>query len=270
MSSETFERSAVIFRQNHELLKEIQNLVVKSCKVIYWHDGNSPPPKPLRGGSCFVLRFPHRLVGVTARHVVQAYREAKLQTATLVCQLWNIHFDITERIIDEDKTLDIATFDISEQELGSVGGYEIDCQDAWPPPNPIKGSIISVAGFPELEREAYGRNSANFRSYVGMTVVDDITDRQIITTYDPERDHDLSGVAGLPPLGMNLSGCSGGPVLMHSDNRGIYRWYAVGLIAAGPKCSSGDTSGQDYIFIRRIHYLCEDGKLTGTGGWLPD
>jgi hypothetical protein len=104
---------------------------------------------------------------------------------------------------------------------------------------------------------------------VGMAVVDDITDRQIITTHDPKRDHDLSGVAGLPPLGMNLSGCSGGPVLMHSATRGIYRWCAVGLIAAGPKSSSGDTSGQDYICIRRIHCMDENGKLTGTGGWLP-
>jgi hypothetical protein len=264
-----FAEAAAIFQQQRDLLKSIEEFIVKSCKVIYWHDGNLPPPKELRGGSCFVLRFRRRLVGVTARHVVQAYRDAKAEIATLVCQLWNIRFDIAERIIDEDKTLDIATFDVSEQELLSIGGHEIDCRGAWPPPNPVKGSIISVAGFPELQREAYSGNSADFRSYVGMTVVDDITDRQIITTYDPKRDHDLSGTAGLPPLGINLSGCSGGPVLMHSDNRGIYRWCAVGLIAAGPKCSSGDTSGQDYILIRRIHCIDENGKLTGTGGWLP-
>jgi hypothetical protein len=258
-----------MFAPYRDQLLAIQDFLIRSCKVVYWHDGSSPPPKALRGGSCFVLRFRRRLVGVTACHVVEAYREAKAQIATLVCQLWNIHFDIAERIIDEDKTSDIATFEISEQELLTIGGHEIDCRGAWPPPNPVKGSIISVAGFPELEREACGQNSANFRSYVGLTVVDDITDRQIITTYNPERDHDLSGAAGLPPLSLNLSGCSGGPVLMHSDNHGIYRWCAVGLMAAGPKHSSGDTGGQDYIFIRRIHCIDEDGELTGTGGWLP-
>jgi hypothetical protein len=76
-----------MFAPYRDQLLAIQDFLIKSCKVIYWHDRNWPPPKPLRGGSCFVLRFPHRLVGVTARHVVQAYREAKPQIATLVCQL---------------------------------------------------------------------------------------------------------------------------------------------------------------------------------------
>jgi hypothetical protein len=243
---------------------------VKSCKVIYWHDPRAPFPKPLRGGCCFFLRFQNNLVGVTADHVVDLFRKEKVRVPTLVCQLWNIAFELSDRIIDQDSALDIATFEISERELSQIGGYEIDCRSLWPPPTPQKGDIISIAGFPELERQVYANHSADFRSYVGMTVVDDINDREILTTYEPNRDHDLSGVAGLPPLGLNLSGCSGGPVLAHSNQNGLSRWNAVGLIVRGPGESHGEASQFDLIRIRRVHFVGEDGKLNKPDqGWLP-
>jgi hypothetical protein len=259
-----------IFKQRSELLKGIHEFVVKSCKVIFWHDGCAPAPKPLRGGCCFVLRFRNKLVGITADHVVQAYRREKARLPTLVGQLWNIAFDLSERIIDHDTALDIATFDVSEWELSQIGGNEFDCRGSWPPPNPQVGNIISIAGFPELERQFYANRAANFSSYVGMTVIDDINDREILTTYDPNRDHDLSGVVGLPPLGLNLSGCSGGPVLAHGDQNGVYRWNVVGLIVSGPGDSEGETSQFDLIRIRRIHFIREDGTLNKPDqGWLP-
>jgi len=260
-----------IFKRHRELLSGIHEFIVNSCKVVYWHDGRASSPKPVRGGSCFILRFHDKLVGVTADHVVKLYRSEKARVSTLVCQLWNIAFELADRIIDQDAALDIATFDVSERELSQIGGNEIDCRGAWPPPDPQVGNIISIVGFPELERQVYGNHSADFRSYVGMTVVDGISDREIMTTYDPNRDHDLSGVAGLPPLRLNLSGCSGGPVLLHTDQNGVYRWNAVGLIASGPGDSpEGETSQFDLIRIRRIHFIKEDGTLIKLDqGWLP-
>jgi hypothetical protein len=271
VNSETYERSAAFFRQNRELLKQIQDLVAKSCKVIYWHDGRAPAPKPVRGGCCFVLRFQGKLIGVTADHVVELYRQAKAGMPTLVCQLWNIAFELSDRIIDRDAVSDIATFEISERELSQIGGHEIDCRGTWPPPRPEKGNIISVVGFPELHRQVYANHSADFRSYVGMTVVDDISDDgEILTTYDPARDHDLSDTAGLPPLGLNLSGCSGGPVLAHSIQHGLYRSNIVGLIVSGAGTSEGETSQFDIIRIRRIHFIRPNGSLDKPDqGWLP-
>jgi hypothetical protein len=176
-----------------------------------------------------------------------------------MCQLWNIAFDLSDHIIDRDTNLDIATFEVSEQELSQIGGNEIDCRALWPPSTPHVGDIISIMGFPELDRQAHPSHSATFQTYIGMTVVDDINDREIITTYDPSRDHDLSDGMGLPPLGKNLSGCSGGPVLLHRTKHGIYWWNVIGLIASGPGVSSeGEMSHFNIIRLRRFHFIKED------------
>jgi hypothetical protein len=149
-----FAEAAAIFEQHRELLKSIQQFIVNSCKIIYWHDPGGFS-KSLPGGCCFIIRFPAKLVGITADHVVEAYHKAKAQAPTLACQLWNIGFELSDRIIDHDAALDIATFDLSERELSQIGGNEIDCRGSWPPPIPETGNIISIVGFPEFGRQVH-------------------------------------------------------------------------------------------------------------------
>jgi Hypothetical protein (DUF2513) len=78
-------------------------------------------------------------------------------------------------------------------------------------------------------------------------------------------------ISAEPDLGANLSGCSGGPVLMHAERNGLHRWFPVGLILRGPRTSSDATLRECDIFrFRRIHFVNADGSIRHQNvGWLP-
>ena len=76
-------------------------------------------------------------------------------------------------------------------------------------------------------------------AYQALGLVEHVTDQDIITIYDPEQSR---GSPALPPLGFNMSGCSGGPAVLHYMRNGIHRMYPVGLIAGGSLAGSDLTA----------------------------
>jgi hypothetical protein len=62
---------------------------------------------------------------------------------------------------------------------------------------------------------------------------------------------------------------------MHGIRNGLHRWFAVGLIADGPKghAKQGAAAEFDMIRLRRIDIIQPDGTIKkpseDTGGWLP-
>jgi hypothetical protein len=259
-----------------DLLKEVADFTLKVCTPLYWHDRKALFPKRLIGGSCFVLRFGDRLVGVTAAHVLDAYQDARERVPNFVCQLRLMEFSLHDATIDSDAELDIATFGLSEDELKRIEGVPIDCTGQWPPPNPDRMKAVSLAGFPQALLITSADKSASFQAYGALSAIEDFSEREILLTYDPKRDQPFGGHA-IPPLGLNLSGCSGGPTLMHGTRNGLHRWFPVGLINSGSKRDTaepierGDAQDFDTIRVRRIHRLREDGtiQLTQQSGWLP-
>jgi hypothetical protein len=261
------------FEPSPDFIKEVSEFTLNICTPLYWHDRTVPFPKELRGGSCFILRFGERLVGVTADHVLQAYRDVRIQNPSLVCQLRLMPFALNEAIIDNDPTLDIATFGLSEDELNKITGTPIDCSGAWPPPAPTRLRAVSLVGFPEVLRVTHEDRSGRFQAYGGLSAIEDFSERNIILTYDPAREQPVGGLA-LPSLGFNMSGCSGGPVLMHGERNGLHRWFPVGILVRGPNRDLGDERGDlekfDIIWVRRIHFIKEDGTIDRPDpGWLP-
>jgi hypothetical protein len=192
-----------------EALKEIADFTLRICTPLYWHDRRTLFPKEVEGGSCFILRFSDRLVGVTAAHVLQAYHAARQQIPTLLCQLRSMPFELHNAIIDCDHDLDIATFELSDAELTKMDCTPVDCTGQWPPPPPIPRRFVSFAGFPQAMHVTRADRSATFGAYGALSVVEDASDRDILLTYDPARDQSFGGLP-LPRLGWNLSGCSGG------------------------------------------------------------
>jgi hypothetical protein len=260
---------------NHGLPPEffgwISNFTLRVCTPIYWHDRRRPFPKDVQGASCFFLRFDERTVGITADHVVDAYHAARALSPTTVCQLRLAEFDLDAALIDRDQRLDLATFAVSEAQIAAINAAVIDCRGNWPPPKPARMQRASFAGFPEIIRAVHPDRSADFNAYGGLEVVEDVTDREIIFTYDPERVQPLN--APKPPLGFNLSGCSGGPVLIHGTRNGLHRWFPVGLLIGAPKeAGTGELASLDIVRARRIHCLRPDGTLdkASSGGWLPN
>jgi hypothetical protein len=254
------------------LEEKVTAFTMKVARPLIWHDVREPWPKRLLGGTCFILRFDGGLIGITADHVIGAFEaEKEKRGAAIVFLLRTVPFDLTGAIVDRDAELDIATFSVTEDQLIGSEACEIDCRSEWPPPIPDKGRGLSLAGFPEGLKEASSYLNAEFRAYVSLPLVEDVTDRDIITTYDPERDSRVLAAPELPTLGANLSGCSGGPVLMHTERNGLHRWFPVGLILRGPRAAS-DAEPREYDMYRHrlIHSLRPDGSIKRQNiGWVP-
>jgi len=245
-----------------EFLNRVSDFTLHACMPLYWHDRLLPWPKPITGASCFVLKFVEQLVVVTAAHVFRVYEAHLKQNPKLVCQLRLLPYDLLNALIDIDDDLDIATFRLSDAELDRVRGFPVDCRPQWPPPKPECGRALSLAGFPELIRQVYSDGSGIFQAYGALAVIDAFSDRQIITTYDPTRDQPLTAGIPIPPLGFNMSGCSGGIVLMPEIRGRECRLFAVGLIAHGSRdIQPSEDRRNDTILIRRIHRILPDGTL---------
>ncbi len=105
--------------------------------------------------------------------------------------------------------------------------------------------------------------SAECQAWGALAAVESITEREILVTYDPARDQPSRWAMTLPPLGLNLSGCSGGPVLMHGMRNGLHRWFPVAIVIAGPKDGKQDLfTDIDLIRLRRIHIVQPDGSIS--------
>jgi hypothetical protein len=260
-----------------ESLNRVSDFTLKCCIPLYWHDRLLPWPKTVKGASCFVLKSVQQLVVVTAAHVFRIYERCLKKNPRLVCQLRLLPYNLSEALIDIDDDLDIATFKLSDAELAKIPGIPVDCSLQWPPPRPDCGRLISLAGFPELMREVYSDGSGVFRAYGALAAIDAFSDRQIITTYDPTRDQPFMTGVPAPPLGFNMSGCSGGIVLMPEIKDGEWRFFVIGLIADGTRDidpgedHENDTNlvrradrilpNADTILIRRIHRILPDGTI---------
>jgi hypothetical protein len=251
------------------LLNEVATLTMKVARPLIWHDVRQSWPKRWLGGTCFILRFDVGLIGITAEHVITAFEaEKEKQGAAIRCLLRTVPFDLTGAIVDRDVELDIATFSVTEDQLIKSEATEIDCRPEWPPPTPDKGRELSLAGFPdELKKES--SHPIKFRAYADLTRVEDVTYRDIIATNEPQRDIRIRAAPKLPDLGANLSGCSGGPVLMHAERNGLHRWFPVGLILRGPRAPS-EVREYDIFRFRRIDFVNADGSIRHQNvGWLP-
>jgi hypothetical protein len=243
-----------------------------ACPLI-WHDRTESWPKKLYGATCFFLQFEERVIGVTANHVICAFEQAASENQHLVCQLrWSPSVDLTSAIIDRDNALDIATFSVTETILRTAEVLPVDCRTHWPPPDPVAHSPLSVCGFPESTRTTTSDQSAEFGAWGCLTHAESITDKEIIITYDPTRAQPNIWSPALPPLGFDLSGCSGGPTLLHQIRNGLHRWFPIALVSRGPSGQGTGLSGEfDMIRLARIHAIMANGSITKKedAGWSP-
>jgi hypothetical protein len=239
-----------------------------------WHDVMKPFPKKVEVASCFAVKFRERLIGVTAAHVLGAFQKDRRQNPGIGCQLSSLPFDLAEAVIDHDDDLDLATFELSEAQLHKIGRPAFGCQEIWPPPAPDHQIQVSLAGYPNYLFATDAEGGVLPKAvYVALPLVEDMTDREIVMKYDPaiaRGDPDIP----LPPLGANLSGCSGGPLILTVliDGTRLHA-FPIGVIVAGPRkeYSQGEFTDFDVIRARRSYFIRPDGMIERPegSGWLP-
>jgi hypothetical protein len=273
MSDQPRENFAITFHTHEDATafrKKVARLGLRWGRPICWHDNSLSFPKEVVGASCFFLRFQFGLIGVTAAHVVRHFQRALAHCPSLVCQLHLMPFNLDSALIDISDDLDLATFSFSEHALSSSVSLALDMSSPWSPEQVIKlGAPIQLIGYLDKARIIQSFDgSAIFNAYGAMGVVEDFTERDIIFAYNPE---EAINAPMKPPLGLNMSGCSGGPAIIHGTRNGLHRWYPVGTIIAGPKKSAGEGIDFDIIRVRRIDCIDPiDGHIrVADSGWLP-
>jgi hypothetical protein len=255
-----------------EFQKQIAQTALRWGRPIWWYDWQRPFEElNITGASCFVLKFKDRYVGVTAAHVVRALSEARRVTASLDCRTQLTPLNPLYALIDMNDELDIATFSISDEQVRTSEVQPFDVSAQWPPPGGLiaEHMPLQLVGFPECLRIIdYEGSSVTCQAYGALTLIESYNEGNIITVYDPAQ---CIGTPNLPRLGFNMSGCSGGPAVIHQTRNGVHRWYPVGLILRGPLGQAeGDAANFDIIHIRRIECIDENGRIqTPNTGWLP-
>jgi hypothetical protein len=253
------------------LHQRVSDLTVQVARPLVLYNDREPWPKSLSGGTCFILRFDQGLIGVTADHVIAAFEEDKRENVDTRCLLRTVPFDLLGAVLARDADLDIATFAVTEDDLAGSKAVELDCRATnWPPPVPNQGDPVSFGGFPgDIAKESQHFN-VTFGAFVSLTMIQDVTQRDIIATYEPARDSRILAAPELPELGANLSGCSGGPVLVHYERNGLHRWFPVGMMVEGPKDQGTGISAEfDILRFRRIHFIQPNGFIEHPEGDSP-
>ncbi len=254
------------------LAQALANFTQQVAVPIIWHDAASGWPRTVYGATCFFVRFPHGIIGITADHVIGALQLAMIKNPNIICQLRTSKaVDLLDLVVDRCPQWDIATFRISEELLDAIGGIAVDCTSDWPPPEPAKGRAVTFCGFPEAERVVLEPAALSIFACGSLTVIEAVTERDIILTYDPSQDEPAPWAPWAQPLGYNMSGCSGGPVLSHGTRNGLQRSFLVGMVVAGPRgTGTGEAEGFDILRMRRIYAVEPDGMIRRTNsGWLP-
>ena len=200
-----------------EFLRQFRGMALRWCYAIWWYDWQqSIETFQITGASCFFLKFKAKYVGVTAAHVVRQLLMARRDVPSVVSYIALQPHNVLNTVIDMNDDIDIATFSISEREIENLGAQPFDVSIQWPPDTPVEPNMpIQLVGYPEALRSFDPRQRwVTAGAYGAFALVADRTDRDIIVTYVPAESR---GSPDLPPLGFNLSGCSGGPAVIHRD-----------------------------------------------------
>jgi hypothetical protein len=254
------------------LAEALADFTLRVATPIVWHDRKEGWPKRIYGGTCFFLQFATGTIAVTANHVLEALQKAIADNSNTVCQIRTSKpIDLLGLVVDRCFERDIATIRISEDLLKEIGATVLDCTGDWPPPQPVEGRTVTFCGFPEGERTTPEPGVLAAFACGSVTIIDAVTERDIIVTYDPARDVKAAWAPWVQPLGYNMSGCSGGPVLSHGLLNGLQRWFPIAMIIKGPKDQgTGEVEGWDMLIMRRIDIIQPDGTIKHEhSGWLP-
>ena len=240
------------------------------ARPLFWHIG-VPNDGPLRGASTFILQFPARHVAVTADHVIAQYLDALASDRRTICQIGQCQVWPEAKLIARSAALDIATFEIDPAKLAEMGAVAFDCRSTWPPLEVCEGDTLTLAGYLDTRRHKIRRGYYEHEAWGGHGVADAVSDREIVTVYDPATTFASNDGVAKPPLGFNMSGCSGGPVILVKVVKGLMRCVPAGFIFKGADGKAeGEFASFDRIHIRKLHFIQPDGTIAESDtGWLP-
>ena len=267
------------FKTDLDFMQQVLRAVLDRTIPIAWFDPYNIK-ETVTVASCFIIRFPHRLIGVTAHHVYESYMNAKWEAERSGKELWLQlkNFPIDLERITSDKLLDICTFTVTEEQLQGIGDKTFDCAGLWPPPEPEVGAHFCLCGFPNMLFEIDdGTGRAKPTSAFGAFV----TLNKITSDRLKFKRGTSLGVPDIPmpPEGANFSGTSGGPavlpVIYNDGTKEVTKIIPAGVIVRGSDKDEkeDDPTYHTQTFLWETIFVAPIGAMTEEGyidlPWLP-
>ena len=145
---------------------------------------------------------------------------------------------------------------MTPEEIAATGKQVIKGIDGpWPPP-PEPKEIVFFGGFPGNERDIINPNDVVFGLHSAMPGLTCFTARQLCCQLDRSSWIDIRGL-GLPPVGYELGGASGGPMLKPIFVDGAWTWRLVGVVS-----ETKSIEGFERVTAERAHFILPSGRLS--------
>ena len=227
---------------------------------IFWLSVDEDAGAKLTNGSAFLVDCGQGVFAVTAAHVFEAYCEAKRNTKEVACQIGDMLFEPEAHLIDCDdreRGSDIATFRLSPDDLGKINKPVLRSKGGeWPPLAAHVGNFAFFAGYPGKSRRM-SHSGHYFVADPCLTVmpISAVNEHQITCRFDRHHMLDLGG-QGLPPIGHDIGGVSGGPLLIPTLEACGIRWRVGGVIV---QAAAGELFEQ--VVAVRADFILPDGRL---------
>lgn len=103
-----------------DLGKVYRKILMDCCAPFYWSRRNSEALTICNNGTLTIVRTSERLIGVTARHVVQGYLNAREKCPVLL-KVMNAETPDLKVLAMSSASLDLATIEFDEHFLSSLG-----------------------------------------------------------------------------------------------------------------------------------------------------
>jgi len=205
--------------------------------------------------SMTLLQLPDRRVGVTCQHVLAAYRERRVRDSAWAFQVGGVTLDPEERLLAEERLLDLAILDLEGLEGVAAGALPGSGRaagffepDAWPLGSAEAGELVGLGGY-------------------GVTRVIDAGAENIACEIARASGASPAGTlasgtvtAGTPPGAVPsaalvaLGGLSGGPGFVQRES-GI---HLAGVVFAAARSGA-------YLRLRPARFIRRDGTLLPRG-----
>lgn len=229
---------------------------------IHWGDRAAGADGIRHNGTCFALKLGGRAFGVTANHVVQRFLEERAGRGPgIALRIAGRPFEL--RLIDCERGLDLATFELDEAEMAAAGMRACEVPHGqWPPPPPAAGEPLIVAGFPAARRGA----RAGAPAFEGMADLLRVTSVGRDFVEIQVREGEMRGADGRPlaPGEVDLGGLSGAPAwaLGPGSDPPSPAPRLAGMLYRGSRRLQEDARGAfALLFLRRLDSLRLDGRI---------
>lgn len=201
-------------------------------------------PMPPTNGSMTLLQLPHRRVGVTCCHVIDAYRTQRSLSPDRVFRAGDLSLAALDRLIAEEPRLDLAVLDLDDVDPRQLAvgprGSEFFEPSAWPLGTAEPGEVIALGGYPSFYPRAIT---------LATTHVIDVGLENIVCEVGRECWVEGRGTQRMDAA-WDLGGLSGGPGFVR---RGA-EFHFVGVIFVVQQ-------SREYLRLRPARFIGQDGGL---------